>query len=115
MAPEQEANVRLKHAARVFAFFNPTADARRIEQGLELIWPFALALIMELGTILFLGFGLAHDQGRHEVAGSVEASTPFDPSASMKSRRGRKSGCSEFHRAVPETAWPDSDRLTNPD
>jgi len=37
MAPEQEVNVRLKHAARVFAFFNPGADVRRIEQGLELI------------------------------------------------------------------------------
>ena len=42
---------------------------------------------MELGTIVFLGFGLAHDQGGHEVAGSVETSKPFDPSASMKSRR----------------------------
>jgi len=60
---------------------------RRIEQGLELIWPFALALIMELGTIVFLGFGLAHDLGGHDVA----SSKPFDPSASMKSRRGRKS------------------------
>jgi hypothetical protein len=88
MAPEQEANVRLKHAARVFAFFNPSADARRIEQGLELIWPFALALIMELGTIVFLGFGLGHGQGGHPVVGSVEI---FDPSAPMKSRRGRKS------------------------
>ena len=64
MAPEQEANVRLKHAARVFAFFNPGTDVRRIEQGLELIWPFALALIMELGTIVFLGLGLGH--GRPE-------------------------------------------------
>jgi len=69
MAPEQEANVRLKHAARVFAFFNPGADVRRIEQGLELIWPFALALIMELGTIVFLGFGLGH--GRSAIAGSI--------------------------------------------
>jgi hypothetical protein len=64
MAPEQEANVRLKHAARVFAFFNPGTDERRIEQGLELVWPFALALIMELGTIVFLGLGLGHDRRR---------------------------------------------------
>jgi len=85
MAPEQEANVRLKHAARVFAFFNPGADVRRIEQGLELIWPFALALIMELGTIVFLGFGLGH--GRSAVAGSIDAAAPTDP----KGRRGRKS------------------------
>jgi hypothetical protein len=91
MAPEQEANVRLKHAARVFAFFNPGADVRRIEQGLELIWPFALALIMELGTIVFLGFGLGHGQAGHQVVGSVDTSTPLDPSTPMKSRRGRKS------------------------
>src|SRR5262249_37221837 len=64
MAPEQEANVRLKHAARDFAFFYPGTDERRIEQGLELIWPFALALIMELGTIVFLGFGLGHGRRR---------------------------------------------------
>ena len=91
MAPEQEANVRLKHAARVFAFFNPGADVRRIEQGLELIWPFALALIMELGTIVFLGFGLGHGHGGHQVAGSVDASPPLDPSGPTKSKRGRKS------------------------
>jgi hypothetical protein len=88
MAPEQEANVRLKHAARVFAFFNPGTDVHRIEQGLELIWPFALALIMELGTIVFLGFGLGHGQGGHYVSGT---NAPFDPSAPIKSRRGRKS------------------------
>src|SRR5262249_34220155 len=91
MAPEQEANARLKHAARVFAFFNPGTDVRRIEQGLELIWPFALALIMELGTIVFLGFGLGHGRGGHHVTGSVETNTPSDPSACIKSRRGRKS------------------------
>src|SRR5215831_16421450 len=74
MAPEQEANVRLKHAARVFAFFNPSADVRRIEQGLELIWPFALALIMELGTIVFLGLGLGHESRRAvSVAEPLEA------------------------------------------
>jgi hypothetical protein len=89
MAPEQEANVRLKHAARVFAFFNPGADAHRIEQGLELIWPFALALIMELGTIVFLGFGLGHGHGG--AGGSVDTTTLLNPSAPMKSRRGRKS------------------------
>src|SRR5215467_8813675 len=91
MAPEQEANVRLKHAARVFAFFNPGTDERRIEQGLELMWPFALALIMELGTIVFLGFGLGHGQGRHHVVGSIDMSEPVDPGVPMKRRRGRKS------------------------
>jgi hypothetical protein len=91
MAPDQDANVRLKHAARVFAFFNPGADVRRIEQGLELIWPFALALIMELGTIVFLGFGLGHGQAGGQVSDSVDDRAPLDSSAPVKSRRGRKS------------------------
>jgi hypothetical protein len=91
MAPEQEANVRLKHAARVFAFFNPGANVHRIEQGLELIWPFALALIMELGTIVFLGFGLGHGQGGHQLPTSIDAGTPFGSTALMKGRPGRKS------------------------
>jgi hypothetical protein len=90
MAPEQEANVRLKHAARVFAFFNPGADVRRIEQGLELIWPFALALIMELGTIVFIGFGLGHGRSAYPVAGSIDAA-PADPNSPTKGRCGRKS------------------------
>jgi hypothetical protein len=90
MAPEQEANVRLKHAARVFAFFNPGADVRRIEQGLELIWPFALALIMELGTIVFLGFGLGHGRSECPLSGPINAG-PADPNSPTKSRRGRKS------------------------
>jgi hypothetical protein len=86
MAPEQEANVRLKHAARVFAFFNPGAEVRQIEEGLELIWPFALALIMELGTIVFLGFGLGHGRSMHTAA-SIDAAALAD----TKGRRGRRS------------------------
>jgi hypothetical protein len=88
MAPEQEANVRLKHAAHVFAFFHPGADVRRIEQGLELIWPFALALIMELGTIVFLGFGLGHGVSA-VVADSID--TEASAHSLTKGRRGRKS------------------------
>jgi hypothetical protein len=91
MAPEQDANVRLKHAARVFAFFNPGTDERRIEQGLELIWPFALALIMELGTIVFLGLGLGHGGAASPVGGSTDAAAPADPRSPTKGRRGRKS------------------------
>jgi hypothetical protein len=60
-------------------------------KGLELIWPFALALIMELGTIVFLGFGLGRGQRGHQVADSDGTNTPFDPRTPMKSWRGRKS------------------------
>jgi hypothetical protein len=91
MAPEQEVNVRLKQAARVFAFFNPGADVRRIEQGLELIWPFALALIMELGTIVFLGFGLGHSHSLYPEVSSIDDRDPAGPDSHTKGRRGRKS------------------------
>lgn len=73
LQPEQQANVRLKHAARVFAFFRQGADVKRIEEGLELTWPFALALIMELGTIVFLGLGLGHAQQAAPAIGSRAA------------------------------------------
>jgi len=78
LQPEQEANVRLKHAARVFAFFRPGADVKRIEEGLELTWPFALALIMELGTIVFLGLGLG-DAGQSRRVPLVPPVPANDP------------------------------------
>jgi hypothetical protein len=61
MSAEQIANVKLKKAAEVITFiFN--ADRERTEHGLELLWPFANALIWELLTIVFLGLGLGHKQ-----------------------------------------------------
>ena len=75
----QEANVRLKHAAKVFAFFT-RADVRAIEYGLELVWPFALALIMELGTIVFLQLGLGEAERRRK------------PEPNRKEERRRPSG-----------------------
>jgi hypothetical protein len=59
MAGEQVANVKLKKAAEVIVFFF-SADRDRVEHGLELLWPFANALIWELLTIVFLGLGLGH-------------------------------------------------------
>jgi hypothetical protein len=51
MSAEQIANVKLKKAAEVIVFiFN--ADRARTEHGLELLWPFANALIWELLTIV---------------------------------------------------------------
>jgi hypothetical protein len=60
MKPEQLANVRLKAAARVVAIVG--GDEKRIEAALELLWPFANALIWELLTIVFLSLGLGHDK-----------------------------------------------------
>jgi hypothetical protein len=90
MAPEQEANVRLKHAARVFAFFNPDADVRRIEQGLELIWPFALALIMELAPSCSSASGWDTAGRRSRNQAPSDDGAPADPNSPTKGRRGRK-------------------------
>jgi hypothetical protein len=116
MAPEQEANVRLKHAARVFAFFNPGADARRIEQGLELIWPFALALIMELGTIVFLGLGLGHERrGALSVAELAETVSKRSAAATVSnSATVSRKQCGLGENAEVVTALRSADRpLTN--
>lgn len=58
-APEQTANIKLKHAARMLAFFFGF-DQQRAEQGLELLWPVALPLVNELLSIAFFGIGFGH-------------------------------------------------------
>lgn len=58
-APEQTANIKLKHAARLLAFFFGF-DQQRAEQGLELLWPVALPLVNELLSIAFFGIGFGH-------------------------------------------------------
>ena len=91
LQPAQEANVRLKHAARVFAFFRPGSDVKRIEEGLELTWPFALALVMELGTIVLLGLGFGHrstkSTGRTDSA-SPNGGEPAELSEPKRPNRG---------------------------
>ena len=57
--PEQIANVDLKQAAKVLAFLFQLDEARAM-QGLELLWPFIIALVTEFGTITFLNYGFGH-------------------------------------------------------
>ena len=57
--PEQVANVDLKQAAKVFAFLFGY-DVEQAMQGLELLWPFIIALVTEFGTIAFLNYGFGH-------------------------------------------------------
>lgn len=59
VAPEQTANIKIKHAARMLAFFF-SYDQARAEQGLELLWPIALPLVNELLSIAFFGIGFGH-------------------------------------------------------
>ena len=75
MSAEQIANVKLKKAAEVIVFiFN--ADRARTEHGLELLWPFANALIWELLTIVFLGLGLGHKEASART--TTRAAPPRD-------------------------------------
>lgn len=71
--PEQQANVTLKHAGKVFELFLPYS-AKQIEAALVLLWPFAKALMLEVATIVFLGLGLGHTKvAKGTVAGTVPA------------------------------------------
>lgn len=58
-APEQVANIKIKHAARMLAFFLGFNQSRA-EEGLELLWPVALPLVNELLSIAFFGIGFGH-------------------------------------------------------
>lgn len=60
-APEQTANIKLKHAARLLAFFGGV-DQRVAEQAFELLFPVVGPLVTELAAIGCLGFGLGHQQ-----------------------------------------------------
>lgn len=64
LAPPQIANADLKQIAKVIAFFGGY-DAQTVEQGVELLWSYALALITEFGTIAFFNYGFGH--GRKPV------------------------------------------------
>jgi hypothetical protein len=48
-----------EHASRVFSLLTKVSAAE-IQTALELLWPFAKALMLELATIVFLGLGLGH-------------------------------------------------------
>ena len=59
MKPDQVANVDLKQAAKVFAFLTGY-DVKKTMEGVELLWPFMLALLTEFGTIAFFNYGFGH-------------------------------------------------------
>ena len=92
-----EVNVRLKHAAKVFAFFSRT-EATSIEYGLELMWPFALALVMELGTIVFLGLAF----GKAVVIPAPVAPAPVPVPAKRPKRTPPGGGGRRGRKAQPE-------------
>lgn len=72
LAPPQVANADLKQIAKVIAFFGGY-DTKTVEQGVELLWSYALALITEFGTIAFLNYGFGH--ARVTVADKVAKET----------------------------------------
>lgn len=66
MKPEQIANVDLKQAAKVLAFLTGH-DVEKAMEGLELLWPFIIALVTEFGTITFLNYGFGHKRVASEA------------------------------------------------
>lgn len=84
-APREE-NAGLKHAARVFASLPfVDLDAEAIAARLELWWPFVKTLVLELGTIVFLGLGLGHSDAK-PLQPAMPA--PTAPGPTRKCRRG---------------------------
>lgn len=74
LGPEQLPNAGYKHAAKVAAslpYVTTPADA--IEARLILWLPFALVLISEAGTLVFLGMGLGHRVEASQSAGQQMA------------------------------------------
>lgn len=54
---ERAVNAKLAGLAQLIALV-PGADAKRIEAGLVIAWPFVLPLLLELGSIVFWSVGL---------------------------------------------------------
>ena len=112
-------NVKLKKAAEVIVFIF-SADRARTEHGLELLWPFANALIWELLTIVFLGLGLGHKEA--PATTTTRAAPPRDglvTIADIAKQAGvsptkarsilRSHGCS-MRRRLRASTWPFIDR-----
>lgn len=59
LGPEEQPFAGYRHAAAVFAAAG-LGDAAIIEARLELLLPFVLVLISEVGTLVFLGMALGH-------------------------------------------------------
>lgn len=78
LKPEQVANIDLKQAAKLIAFVFQTDEAKTFE-GVELLWPYALALITEFGTIAFLNYGFGTKRVEAEVRGQREETADPTP------------------------------------
>lgn len=59
--PILPANVELRNAAKIWSLLTGT-DETRSNEGLELLWPFLLSFLTELGTIVFLNYGFGHER-----------------------------------------------------
>lgn len=75
----------------MIAYFG-SADRHRVEERLELLWPFANALIWELLTITFLSLGLGHfnyvtvdEKGLRKLVESININLPAHQLSKEKS------------------------------
>jgi hypothetical protein len=95
----------------VFALFINAPEAT-IETDLELLFPFAKAVFLEVATILFLGIGLGHKPKPHVPTRAVANENLVLPAPSSPPRGGRRRDdkivlfVDEFrrHGRNPETA-----------
>src|SRR5262249_43992673 len=109
MRPDRPANAKIRKAAEVLT---PVGwKQARAETTLELLWPFALAVLGELGTIVCLSYGLAREP--HEVpvpmAEPVKPMAPELWAAEFRRLHCRNSRLDEMRAQFPgiakTTAW----------
>lgn len=57
--PTVPPNIELRNASRLWSILTGYDEAKSVE-ALELLWPFLLSFLTELGTIVFLNYGVGH-------------------------------------------------------
>lgn len=84
MRPPAPANQELKQVARLYGFFTRQDEATAIAD-VKLLFPYALALLAEFGTIIFFNIGFAHKARPTPAATQqqVEAPKPRGPTVSI--------------------------------
>lgn len=99
--PAQQANIDLKRAAEVVAFiFQKDVDTTM--KGIELLWPFVLALLTEFGTIAFFHYGVGHAKVaaavrvEEKAEAPAEVATSIDPVIAALQEAGRPLGNKEL-------------------
>lgn len=99
LGPEVQPFAGYKHASKVFEAAG-LGNAGVIEARLELLLPFALVLISELGTLVFLGMALGHRSATAPVAKVERSATIVEKPVTTGAEQSDTGGQTDFP-AIP--------------